>query len=144
MYRKSGRPIFLSMIFLLLSSSVALASEWESLGQWNVKRTKKVADIFVKNKTPYKAIKLRIGTVGVLIRNISVIFVDDEEYVSEINQAISPRGETKTIFLPENQKAIRKVRFTYKAKKRSIITLWASTDTFETETSPAEGIQTNE
>ena len=144
MQKTAVRNILVSMVLILLSSPLAFADEWEQLGQWNVKRVKNVADISVKTETPYKAIKLNIGTVGIYVRSISVFFTDGDEFVTEINKSISPNSDTQSIFLPGNEKAIRKVRFNYKSNKRSIITLWASTDTCQTEAPSSDDIEEDE
>ena len=117
--------ILLSFLFLLLSSSAVFSSEWEKLGQRTVKTGNKVVDIPINSETRFQGIKLTIGHVGIYVRKISVFCADGEVIAVEINSAISPKTDTPTILLPDKGKIIKKVRFNYTAKKRSIITLYA-------------------
>ncbi len=128
MQRLAIRSVFLSFIILLLSTTVVYAGEWESLGKWNIKSTKKSANILVKSETPYRVLKLNVGIKEIYIRSVTIYFTDDTKYVAEINSAIGPNSDTPPIRPPEKGPAIKKVRFNYKAKKRTLVTVWASTD----------------
>jgi hypothetical protein len=134
MRKKAILNVFVGFIFLLLSSSSVQSAGWEEIGQRNIKRIKKVADFIVKTETPYQVIKLNIGNIGIYVHSVSVFFADGEEIVTEINSAISPYADTPPIYIPENRPPIHKVRLKYKAKKRSIITIWATTDTSQART----------
>jgi hypothetical protein len=102
---------------------------WHKIGDVRANFTTESESIMVLGRDKFKSVKLKVADAPITISNVVVVYDDDKTQEIPVSASIEMGGESNVYTLKDQNKAIKKVTFTYKSEpndkdKKALVELY--------------------